>query len=109
MHEGWVKVYQADSRQIAGDCGWGRWTWSLPLPPYWRIKDYRVPGQIGYGQRPACLPPGPLPCVDGMLSGAQTGAAVVRQHRRSICPCLCLWTLQGHPLHAEVIAQCVAG
>lgn len=77
-------------------------------PPYWHIKDYGIPGQIGYGQSlheylldlscvfKECfrvLKPGRRLCVN---IGDQFARAVIYGRYKVI------------PLHAEVIAQCEA-
>ena len=77
-------------------------------PPYWHIKDYGVPGQIGYGQSlheylfdlsrvfKECfriLKPGRRLCVN---IGDQFARAAIYGRYKVI------------PLHAEVIAQCEA-
>ena len=45
----WAKVYLGDSRAMTEveDAGIDL---AVTSPPYWHIKDYGVPGQIGYGQ-----------------------------------------------------------
>jgi DNA modification methylase len=45
----WAKIYLGDSRAMTevGDAGIDL---VVTSPPYWQIKDYGVPGQIGYGQ-----------------------------------------------------------
>ena len=45
----WAKVYLGDSRAMTevDDAGIDL---VVTSPPYWQIKDYGVPGQIGYGQ-----------------------------------------------------------
>ncbi|WP_232503701.1 DNA methyltransferase [Thermotoga profunda] len=75
-------------------------------PPYWHIKDYGIPGQIGYGQSlheylidlyrvwKECyrvLKPGRRLCIN---IGDQFARSVVYGRYKVI------------PLHAEVIAQC---
>ena len=77
-------------------------------PPYWQIKDYGTPGQIGYGQSlheylfdlsrvwRECwrvLPPGRRLCIN---IGDQFARATVYGRYKVI------------PLHSEVIAQCEA-
>ncbi|MEM0203011.1 MAG: DNA methyltransferase [Archaeoglobaceae archaeon] len=77
-------------------------------PPYWHLKDYGVPGQIGYGQTlheylldlsrvwKECwrvLMPGRRLCIN---IGDQFARAVVYGRYKVI------------PLHAEIIAQCEA-
>jgi DNA modification methylase len=104
MSEGWVKVYQADSRQMP-EIANGEVDLVVTSPPYWRIKDYGVPGQIGYGQSlhaylqdlyrvwMECyrvLKPGRRLCVN---IGDQFARASVYGRYKVI------------PLHAEVIAQ----
>ncbi len=48
-HDNWAKVYLGDSRVMTEveDAGIDL---VVTSPPYWQIKDYGVPGQIGYGQ-----------------------------------------------------------
>ena len=45
----WAKVYLGDSRRMTDieDAGIDL---VVTSPPYWHIKDYGVPGQLGYGQ-----------------------------------------------------------
>ena len=45
----WAKVYLGDSRVLTEieDAGIDL---AVTSPPYWHIKDYGVPGQLGYGQ-----------------------------------------------------------
>jgi len=45
----WAKVYLGDSRAMT-DVEDGAVDLAVTSPPYWHIKDYGVPGQIGYGQ-----------------------------------------------------------
>ncbi len=104
MTQAQVTVYQADSRrmpELASE--------SIDLvvtsPPYWHLKDYGVPGQIGYGQTLHAylrdlyrvwqevfrvLKPGRRLCVN---IGDQFARAAVYGRYKVI------------PLHAEVIAQ----
>jgi DNA modification methylase len=78
----------------------------ITSPPYWHIKDYRVPGQIGYGQTlhqylkdlyrvwSECfrvLKPGRRLCIN---IGDQFARAVLYGKYKVI------------PLHAEIIIQC---
>jgi DNA modification methylase len=48
MHN-WAKIYLGDSRAMTelADAGIDL---AVTSPPYWHIKDYGVPGQIGHGQ-----------------------------------------------------------
>jgi len=45
----WAKVYLGDSRAMT-EVEDGGIDLAVTSPPYWHIKDYGVPGQIGYGQ-----------------------------------------------------------
>jgi len=45
----WAKVYLGDSRAMT-EVEDGGIDLVVTSPPYWHIKDYGVPGQIGYGQ-----------------------------------------------------------
>jgi modification methylase len=48
MHS-WAKAYLGDSRAMT-EVGDAAVDLAVTSPPYWHIKDYGVPGQIGYGQ-----------------------------------------------------------
>ena len=45
----WARVYLGDSRAMT-EVEDGGIDLAVTSPPYWHIKDYGVPGQIGYGQ-----------------------------------------------------------
>jgi modification methylase len=45
----WAKVYLGDSRAMT-EIADGGIDLAVTSPPYWHIKDYGVPGQLGYGQ-----------------------------------------------------------
>ena len=45
----WAKVYLGDSRVMA-EVEDASIDLVVTSPPYWQIKDYGIPGQIGYGQ-----------------------------------------------------------
>jgi DNA modification methylase len=45
----WAKVYLGDSRAMT-EVEAGGIDLAVTSPPYWHIKDYGVPGQLGYGQ-----------------------------------------------------------
>jgi DNA modification methylase len=45
----WAKVYLGDSRAMT-EVEDGGIDLAVTSPPYWHIKDYGVPGQLGYGQ-----------------------------------------------------------
>ena len=101
----WAKVYLGDSRALTEieDDGIDL---VVTSPPYWHIKDYGVPGQIGYGQSlheylkdlyhtwRECfrvLRPGVRLCIN---IGDQFARAAVYGRYKVI------------PLHAEFINQC---
>ena len=48
MHN-WAKIYLGDSRAMT-EVDDASIDLVVTSPPYWQIKDYGVPGQIGYGQ-----------------------------------------------------------
>ncbi len=53
MQPGQSSAAPCSTRPIAAGCrssGRRASTWLSLLPPYWQIKDYGSPGQIGYGQ-----------------------------------------------------------
>ncbi len=100
----WLKVFQADSRSMA-EIQDASVDLIVTSPPYWHIKDYGVPGQIGYGQSLheylvdlyrvwkdayRVLRPGRRLCIN---IGDQFARAVVYGRYKVI------------PLHAEIIAQ----
>jgi DNA modification methylase len=104
MHN-WAKVYLGDSRVMTevADAGVDL---AVTSPPYWHIKDYGVPGQIGYGQSlheylkdlyrtwRECfrvIRPGGRLCIN---VGDQFARAAVYGRYKVI------------PLHAEFINQC---
>jgi DNA modification methylase len=45
----WAKIFQGDSRAMT-EVDAASIDLVVPSPPYWHIKDYGIPGQIGYGQ-----------------------------------------------------------
>jgi modification methylase len=45
----WAKIYLGDSRAMT-EIEDASIDLAVTSPPYWQIKDYGVPGQIGYGQ-----------------------------------------------------------
>uniref|UniRef100_A0A7C3V4N4 Methyltransferase n=1 Tax=Desulfobacca acetoxidans TaxID=60893 RepID=A0A7C3V4N4_9BACT len=47
--ENWAKVIIGDSREM-GEVATGSVDLVVTSPPYWHLKDYGIPGQIGYGQ-----------------------------------------------------------
>ncbi len=103
--ECWAKVFIGDSRKMVEveDESIGL---VITSPPYWHIKDYGVPGQIGYGQTlheylkdlyrtwEECfrvLKPGRRLCIN---IGDQFSRSIVYGKYKVI------------PLHAEIITQC---
>ena len=100
----WAKIYQADSQRMP-EIEDESVALVVTSPPYWHLKDYGVPAQLGYGQdlhdylrglyrvwREAyrVLLPGRRLCVN---IGDQFARAVIYGRYKVI------------PLHAEVIAQ----
>ncbi len=100
----WARIYQADSRdmhEVADE--------SVDLvitsPPYWHIKDYGVPGQIGFGQS----------LHEYLESLFQVWSEVYRVLRKGRRLCINIGDqfarakVYGRykviPLHAEIIAQ----
>ena len=101
----WAKIIIGDSRKMTEveDKSIGL---VVTSPPYWHIKDYGVPGQIGYGQSlheylkdlyrvwKECyriLKPGRRLCIN---IGDQFARSIIYGRYKVI------------PLHAEFIAQC---
>jgi DNA modification methylase len=100
-----AKIIMGDSRAMP-ELADGSIDLVVTSPPYWHLKDYGVPGQIGYGQSlheylkdlyhvwQECfrvLRPGSRLCLN---SGDQFARAAVYGRYKVI------------PLHAEFIAQC---
>ncbi len=100
----WAKIFRADSRRMpeVADESVGL---IVTSPPYWHLKDYGVPDQLGYGQdlhtylrglyqvwqeAHRVLLPGRRLCVN---IGDQFARAVIYGRYKVI------------PLHAEIIAQ----
>ncbi|HOJ88332.1 MAG TPA: DNA methyltransferase [Pseudothermotoga sp.] len=101
----WVKVIIGDSRKMI-ELDDSSIDLVVTSPPYWHIKDYGVPGQIGYGQTlhdylkdlyrvwKECyrvLKPGRRLCIN---IGDQFARSLVYGKYKIV------------PLHAEVITQC---
>lgn len=102
---GSVKIIIGDSRKLI-EVEEGGVDLVITSPPYWHIKDYGVPGQIGYGQSlheylkdlyrvwKECyrvLKPGRRLCIN---IGDQFARSIIYGSYKII------------PLHAEFIAQC---
>jgi len=102
-----VIIYHGDSRRMA-DLESNSVELIVTSPPYWQIKDYGVPGQIGYGQglhaylRDLSLVWGE--CYRVTREGGRLCVNIGDQFARA--------SLYGRyrviPLHAEVICQCAA-
>jgi modification methylase len=107
MQEGHATIVSGDSRRM-GHCASAGVQLVVTSPPYWNIKDYGAPGQIGYGQGlHAYL--GDLALVWAECSrvlgeGGRLCVNVGDQFARA--------SLYGRyrviPLHAEIICQCAA-
>jgi DNA modification methylase len=102
-----VLIYHGDSRRMA-DLESSSVELIVTSPPYWQIKDYGVPGQIGHGQglhaylRDLSLVWGE--CHRVTREGGRMCVNIGDQFARA--------SLYGRyriiPLHAEVICQCAA-
>ena len=102
-----VIIYHGDSRRMA-DLESSSVELTVTSPPYWQIKDYGVPGQIGHGQglhaylRDLSLVWGE--CYRVTREGGRLCVNIGDQFARA--------SLYGRyrviPLHAEVICQCAA-
>ncbi len=101
----WAKIILGDSRAMP-EAADGSVDLVVTSPPYWHIKDYGVPGQVGHGQTLhdylkdlyrvwgecfRALRPGGRLCIN---IGDQFARAAVYGRYKII------------PLHAEFIAQC---
>ena len=101
----WAKIILGDNRAMP-EAADGSIDLVVTSPPYWHIKDYGVPGQVGYGQSLheylkdlyrvwgecfRALRPGGRLCIN---IGDQFARAAVYGRYKII------------PLHAEFIAQC---
>ena len=101
----WGRIVIGDSRNMA-EVAPGAVDLVVTSPPYWHIKDYGVPGQIGYGQTlHRYLKDLNLvwaECRRSLRAGGRLCINIGDQFARS--------ALYGRyrviPLHAEVIAQC---
>ena len=102
-----ARIYHGDSRRMA-DLDSGSVELVVTSPPYWQIKDYGVPGQIGHGQRlheylrDLSLVWGE--CFRVTREGGRLCVNIGDQFARA--------SLYGRyrviPLHAEIICQCAA-
>ncbi|MCW3135529.1 MAG: DNA methyltransferase [Canidatus Methanoxibalbensis ujae] len=105
MMNNWAKIIIGDSRKMT-EVKNNSIDLVVTSPPYWHIKDYGVPGQIGYGQSlheylkdlyrvwKECyrvLKPGRRLCIN---IGDQFARSIIYGRYKVI------------PLHAEFIAQC---
>jgi modification methylase len=107
MHEGQATIVRGDSRRMGRIADR-----EIPLvvtsPPYWNIKDYGAPGQIGHGQRLHAylrdLSRVWAECARVICDGGRLCVNVGDQFARA--------SLYGRyrviPLHAEIVCQCTA-
>ncbi len=101
----WARIIIGDSRNM-GEISDNSIDLIITSPPYWHIKDYGIPGQIGYGQSlheylidlyrvwseaHRVLKPGRRLCIN---IGDQFARSTIYGRYKII------------PLHAELIAQC---
>jgi modification methylase len=107
MQEGQATIVRGDSRHMVS-CASRSVALIVTSPPYWNIKDYGVPGQIGHGQSlHAYLADLSLvwaECSRVLCEGGRLCVNIGDQFARA--------SLYGRyrviPLHAEIICQCVA-
>ena len=101
----WARVYLGDSRAMT-EVEDGGIDLAVTSPPYWHIKDYGVPGQIGYGQSLheylKDLYHAWRECFRVLREGARLCINVGDQFARAAV----YGRYQVIPLHAEFINQC---
>lgn len=101
----WAKVYLGDSRAMA-EVEDAAIDLAVTSPPYWHIKDYGVPGQIGYGQSLheylQDLYHAWRECFRVLREGARLCINVGDQFARAAV----YGRYKVIPLHAEFISQC---
>jgi DNA modification methylase len=103
--DNWAKIFFADSRSMA-ELEDGSVDLVVTSPPYWHIKDYGVPGQIGFGQSLheylRDLYHTWRECFRVLREGSRLCINIGDQFARS--------SIYGRykiiPLHAEFISQC---
>jgi modification methylase len=100
----WAKIILGDSRAMA-EVADGSVDLVVTSPPYWHIKDYGIPGQIGYGHSLHAYLEDLYrvwgECFRVLRPGGRLGVNVGDQFARA--------TVYGRykiiPLHAEIIGQ----
>lgn len=101
------KVILGDSRNMQ-EVGDESIALVVTSPPYWHLKDYGVPGQIGYGQtlHEYLLDLSRVfrECFRVLLPGRRLCVNIGDQFARSVV----YGRYKVIPIHAEVIAQCEA-
>lgn len=101
------KVILGDSRNM-GEVPDASVALVVTSPPYWHLKDYGVPGQIGYGQtlHEYLLDLSRVfkECFRVLLPGRRLCVNIGDQFARSVV----YGRYKVIPIHAEVIAQCEA-
>jgi DNA modification methylase len=101
----WAKIYLGDSRAMTA-VGDASIDLAVTSPPYWQIKDYGVPGQIGYGQTLheylKDLYRTWRECFRVLREGARLCINIGDQFARAAV----YGRYQVIPLHAEFINQC---
>jgi DNA modification methylase len=105
MQEGRATIVSGDSRRMER-CATGSIELVVTSPPYWNIKDYGVPGQIGHGQSLHAY------LADLFLVWAECSRVLVEGGRLcvNIGDQFARASVYGRyrviPLHAEIICQC---
>jgi len=101
----WAKIIIGDSRELI-EIENESIELIITSPPYWHIKDYGVPGQIGYGQTlheyPKDLYRVWEECFRVLKPGRRLCINIGDQFARSVI----YGKYKVIPLHAEIILQC---
>jgi len=103
--DNWAKIVIGDSRDIK-EVEKGSIDLIVTSPPYWHIKDYGIPGQIGYGESLheylRDLYYTWMECFRMLRKGGRLCINIGDQFARSII----YGRYKVIPIHAEVIGQC---